>query len=443
MKKVIIISEFFAPQNNIAAIRFTKVAKYLHNKHDCEITVVTRDVDFKALDIKDDLLGGDSQIINKYIKISEGEIIRRINELRNRRVSTKIKKNGSNLHEQIPIVKRNKLKNVLLNTGRQILEVMNNYSYYRRAVKILRSSDVNYDAIISSYGPLSSHLIGKYLKCFSPSSTWIADFRDPVYNLDTSFGLRSFMKKFARFVCKKADYITTVSEGCMNNLFIPEWDNKYIITNGYDKDDLKSLSNVENRHSQFNIVYTGTLYKGKSDLTPVFRAVQELINEGLLHKEDLEFKYVGNSEQEFLHQISRFKLDNIASIHGVVERKESLFLQRNSDLLLLASWNNQDSNGIVTGKFYEYIMMEKPIICIVSGDLPNSILKQMIAAAGIGYTYEEANKEMDFETLKEFIFSQYMYFKENRTPVLKINTEYTKQFSYEHIAGRFAKLLNG
>ena len=65
--------------------------------------------------------------------------------------------------------------------------------------------------------------------------------------------------------------------------------------------------------------------------------------------------------------------------------------------------------GIVTGKLPEYMMMGKPIISIVSGELPWSTVKSMTDQCRLGFCFEEA-VEADYEALKDYIAMQYRHF---------------------------------
>lgn len=56
-------------------------------------------------------------------------------------------------------------------------------------------------------------------------------------------------------------------------------------------------------------------------------------------------------------------MGDLVEDHGLVSREESIALQRGADVLLMASWHKAAQRGILTGKLFEYMMMEKPIVC--------------------------------------------------------------------------------
>jgi hypothetical protein len=441
MRKIVIISDYFAPQNEVAAIRLTKIAKYIYKTCNCEISVVTRNKDFQVID---KLLAADAECIKEYIKITESKLLVKINEVREKREKARRSIILTQNNKEAPKINLfKKFKNTIYFYVMYLLDLFNNKSYSQQAIKKLRTYNQNYDVIISSFGPMSSHFIGKHIKMRNPSAFWIADFRDAVYHSKVPIGFRSYAQKFAKRICKKADAITTVSKGTMDGLFLDNADNSHIITNGFDYDDLIEFPIIKNSEKRkFNLAYVGELYSGKRKLSPIFKVIRELIDEGIISKDRLEFIYAGKSKNGFISQIDHFGLIDCAVIHDLVPRKKSIEMQLKSDILLLASWNEIGSTGIITGKFLEYMMMKKPIVCTISGNLSGSTLKEMINEANIGVCYEEANDEIDYHLLKKYISEKYYEFINMGSLKFNPNDEYIEKFNYKNIAKQFIKLFD-
>ncbi len=440
MKKIMIVSEIFAPQNRIAAVRLTKIAKYIFNNCNCEITVITRD---KTFELIDNILLNDSKCVKRYIKVKEGKLLSKINYWREKRVKRKLANPPKDISFNSYSKKKNNSKrNIwIINLMRTLLDILNNWSYFRNAKKKINSLNIEYDVILSSFGPYSSHFIGRYLKRKNPSSYWIADFRDPVLNDLTPFILRIYMKSFANRICRQADIITAVSRGVMENLFIFENKDKKIITNGYDREDITKLSITEENTSILRFIYVGRLYPGKSNLRPIFKAIKDLISENSIIKERIEIVYAGPSQKEFIFQINQYGLLNCVKSYSWVKREKSLQLQMMSNILLLASWNNRGSTGILTGKFFEYMLMNKPIICSMSGGLSNSNIAEIINAANIGFCYEEVNSFYDYLELKNYILKQYIQIMNKSTVIFNPNYNYIEKYDYNNIAKQIISLF--
>ncbi len=81
MKKILIISEFIAPFQAIASIRWTKIAKYLKKNHDAHISVVTIDKRYKGISLHltqtriDKLLKKDLIYFNNYWLVPGGKAL--------------------------------------------------------------------------------------------------------------------------------------------------------------------------------------------------------------------------------------------------------------------------------------------------------------------------------------------------------------------------------
>lgn len=65
--------------------------------------------------------------------------------------------------------------------------------------------------------------------------------------------------------------------------------------------------------------------------------------------------------------------------HGYITRHESIQYQKFADGLLAFSYNSENSQGLITGKLFELIAVQKPIICIISGEKPNSRIEKMFS----------------------------------------------------------------
>ncbi len=106
-----------------------------------------------------------------------------------------------------------------------------------------------------------------------------------------------------------------------------------------------------------------------------------MIEEGLLDKELIEFHYAGNESayEIFKSQAEKYALGSQCVYHGKLTRGEAIQLQKNSDILLMASYDYKNNNGgVITGKLLEYLAAERPIIAIVTGDGRHSEVSQII-----------------------------------------------------------------
>lgn len=429
LKRILIIARAFAPQNSIGAIRPTKIAKYLKINHNYHVTVLTT---FKSNAITDECLEQDIKYVDNIIEITTKKYDKPNSINKDIQINTRINNEISSRSKVYQSI-----RSYLSRYKRYILNLYDSKKFYWGSLKYLKKIDLcKFDVVFSTYSPWASHEIARYIKNRNPYIKWIADFRDPVFReFEIPYGFKKYSKNFVRSVCKKADIIIAVSEGALEELYFNEHENKYIIPNGFDIEDLEDIEKINLKaNDKLTFAYLGRLYKGKSDLSAIFRALKELHDESLIHKEKIKIIYAGPSKQNFLLQLAKFNLSECTETYDLIERKKALQIQLNSDVLLLASWNNLGNTGIVTSKFLEYMMMNKPIICAISGNLPNSTVKSMINEANIGVCYEQINDKEDYLILKKYILEQYQRFDSGKELLFRPNKQYVEKYSYKRIA---------
>ncbi|MGP4079195.1 hypothetical protein ACTWQL_04710 [Pseudalkalibacillus sp. R45] len=442
MHKVLIVSRIFAPKNSIGAIRPTKFGKYL-TRNGYIVDVIAED---QKGNLNDSILNEDLDSFNKIIRLTNSKFYNKINDniykihklLKKKKIdeSKKIYVRGS-------VNKLSKLKNHFKKFLKYTIILVNEYNYYREFKK-LNMDFKDYQYMFSTYSTLTNHMIGKYIKRKAPHIKWVADFRDPVYQNDVPKYLEKYFKKFANNYCKKAEYITSVSEGCLENLFIENYKGKKVlIYNGFDNEDLVRIEGSKQKVGKFSLAYTGQLYWGQRDITPLFKALFELIEEKLIDKNEVIFNYAGKDFIYLLDMASKYGLTNILNNFKEVNRSKSIEIQMKSHMLVLASWNTKTEKGVITGKLLEYMMIKKPVVGLVSGEVPNSKIKDIINECNIGVTYENANANKDFYKLKKYILFQYNNYKENAEVDFKPDLSKIERFEYKHLTQDLIRLFRG
>ena len=427
MKKILIISELFAPDNEIAAIRLTKIGKFL-SLSGYTIDVLKRG---KSGRKEDPLLKNDLHYFNKIFENYNSGIYNVLFKI------FYIKNNQNNTET---ITKRKYIKkNVIIKTIKNVifffLDECININYYSTAISKKDIQFENYDYVFSSYGPRSSHSIGAFIKKKYKNIKWIADFRDSMKSIITPRIFWDYKEFHEKKVLKSADIITVVSSGCFS---FPS-SKIHIIPNGFDEDDYlwKDGKRSLTKTNKYIYSYTGTMYGGKGGIHTFFRILKELLDEQIIKEENVEIRYLGKSANNFLEQASDFSIKDIIKNYGFVSREESIMAQKESNALLLLSWNNNHHQGVITGKIYEYLMAKKPILCFISGNIANSELKNMIKESDAGCCYEEANAIEDYCIMKNYMKEQLINWQKgieiNFTPKVKSIEQYNYRISIKKI----------
>ncbi len=147
-----------------------------------------------------------------------------------------------------------------------------------------------------------------------------------------------------------------------------------VIYNGYDA-ELCAAGPFDGARGRdgLEIVYTGGIYPGYRDPSPLFAAMKRLDDQRL-------------SCRMIFHGVRPTKIAPLAEAQGVshlVEVREvlvheaALKRQRESDILVLMQWNDPKEQGNVPGKFFEYLGARRPILVLGLRDgVPATIMRE-------------------------------------------------------------------
>lgn len=440
--KILFISYLFAPQNIIGALRPTKVAGELAERGHT-VDIVTS--------VQPNMNESDGapipEKISSVTRLEKSGIFKVFSDF-----LQKFRRGGlNNSNSATTVVAVNTDGNTssrksLYITVKDIMFFMLDYfenrsflTAFKRYIKTVKNE--KYDVIYCSYGPLASLLCGMYAKKKFPNAKWICEFRDPVVTNILPDAFKKPYKKLETKACDNADVIVAVSNGYVERICNEKNKKKaYMIPNGYDLKDKPNLTDKVN-DGKMHITYVGALYLGKRDLSPIFKAISELAEEKAVDLGKVVFEYAGKEFGTAFSQAKKYGVENTVHDNGVLSRKDCLDLQMNSDMLVLSTWNEKGEEGVFPGKFLEYMLMDKPIISVVDGDIPDSEVKQVMTEGNFGVTYEAANADEDFALLKEYIKKQYAKITNGENAEFELNKEVLDRYNYVNIMQRIEDLI--
>lgn len=360
--KILIVAIFFPPQNSIASLRPYTWAKYWAQwGHD--VTVLTTPKPLHPANL---------QTQEEQFCIIEVPVFNKFTDGESGRQSSKKLPDSADA-TQYPNGKLSGILRHLLNTVQARYGIFN---FARLPDKhdlwVLRGlpkvSNTKWDAVVTTGGPYSVHFIGYALKRRGLADFWCLDWRDLWTDNHIYLGLplvRIFERYLERMLHKKADVITTVSEPLAAILRSKAGDKVTSIYNGFDPDDYKTLpqERIFPMDGVFRIVYTGTIYPGKRDPTPLFRAIRLLHEQGELAPSQLQVIMAGHNANltEMAHSE---KVEEYLQYAGFVSREDALRMQRDTDALLFLEFEAPGVKGILTGKLFEYLVAGPPIIAV-------------------------------------------------------------------------------
>lgn len=394
-KRILIVSYYFAPQNLIGAVRPTKLAKYLARMGH-EVTVISGG----GLDGQiDPTLERDLQELKDVHLLKEWSPLRDWYIYKQSR--PKAPTAPAAAVKAAPAEKKGLRKLIfrVVDGVYVYLDWMADRNFKRMACRELTKLKGTYDVVFSTYAPFSVHEIAHRAKKMGLAKKWFADFRDEV---GMPFQCQEKRKqRYLQMIRRDADIISAVSEGFLEMMRFD--DIGRVLSNGFDREDLPQVDAASD-DGCLRVVYCGQMQDsrrevGDRDITPMFRVLRRLVDEKLLAKEQLKLVYAGREGALFTRYAAQSGLESCVEDHGQVSRKQSIALQKGATILLMASHHMRSQRGILTGKLFEYMMMDKPIVCCMSGDLPNSGVKQVLAQTGMGLCCEHANALADEEAL--------------------------------------------
>jgi len=230
------------------------------------------------------------------------------------------------------------------------------------AVRIARAEGI--DVVLTTSPPNSVHLVGAAVKR-TTGARWVADLRDSVaahpHRRVERTAVRAKEKisdQVARLVARQADAIVAASDAIADEArALHPQGVVAAILNGADFDDFAGLE--YRRGDRFRITHTGSFF-GKRDPRPFLQA---LADSGL---EDVVARFVGDFRSADRDWAAQLDLGDRLELHPYVPRRRSLALQRDSDaLLLLIPEAGGRGRGVLSGKVFEYLAAERPILAAV------------------------------------------------------------------------------
>lgn len=442
-KNVLIISQSFAPNNAISAIRFTKLVKYLSRIGKYYFWVVCNDARQNAVidnTLESDIVSVSENVTRVYVGAKKKNNSKGNQNSKSEKPSLyfRIKEELIDNKQRTVLGFFKRLLGYLLVLINDIKELAEEVRFSQLAmVEIKETVPIeDIDIMISTYGNVGSVLVANKIKCGISKIKWIVDYRDPIR------GETGIKRKILKAICasaeKKAEHVVGVTASCIGADTCK--DKFTVISNGFDTEDLEKINYIETA-DYLSFAYTGKIYYGKSDASLLFSILSELYNENKIDLAKIRFEYAGPHYFEICKQAKQYGIERILCNRGSVSRKEALEIQKSADILCALTWNNAESEAILTGKVLEYFMMKKPIFAVVSGNKPNSMLKNIIENAKIGYCLEECQRTLCYEPAKEWILDQYQRHVTGKELHYEGNYEYLEQYTYQYQTEKYKNLI--
>jgi glycosyltransferase involved in cell wall biosynthesis len=286
------------------------------------------------------------------------------------------------------------------------------------------------DLIYSTSGPNSSHLAARWIQQDS-GLPWLADFRDPwSKNLVIPYlpGYRAFNRWLEQRVLAAADRVVCVSQPWLADLQAnlgASPDKFVLIPNGYDPDDLLELPLPE-KGQFFTINHTGSLYRNRRP-EGFLEAIQLLLERGELERERIRVRFIGRDSARYIPQQPPYEAI------GYVPHSELVGYLGESHVLLLLLDTAPENAGNYSGKIYEYIAANRPILGIVP---PGGVAQGLIESTRTGLAVGGDPEQIAVAILRLYRAWQADF------PDFEPNWSEIQQYSRRNLTARLAQEFN-
>lgn len=307
--------------------------------------------------------------------------------------------------------------------------------WVKPSVKFLSTylKENNIETIITTGPPHSLHLIGKQLK-ENLKLNWIADFRDPW----TKIGYHQKLKltkasqqkhlRLEREVLETADHILTTSFTTKKDFSKITKKPITVITNGFDEDEVEEVVLAE----KFRLSHIGSLLSERNPLE-LWKALQELVAEKEGFANDFELVFAGKVSESVVSSIKEHQLGNYLIEKGYLSHEESLIQQRKAQVLLLIEIDKEETQGIIPGKFFEYVKANRPILAMGPKDWD---VIRLLEETQTGKYFNYTSKE----EIKQQVYAWYQEYKSGK---LRVNSseEKIEQFHRKKLTEKLANVI--
>ncbi len=424
MKKVLIITYYWPPSGGAGVQRWLRFAK---NLRDFGYEPVIYTVDNPNYALIDE--GLESQV-PEGIKVYRNKIVEP-----NSLFSSKKKGNVYKVQQQKGN-KRSIVQKVSWFIRGNFFIPDARFLWVKPSVRFLSKviQEENIDVIVSTGPPHSLHLIAQKLKS-KFNLPWLADFRDPWTSmdyLDEMFLTKLARNKHARLeknVLLNADKTVVVGRTMFN-----EFKENYnvvseVIYNGYEES--KSQQETFLLDKKFSITHIGSFLKNRN-CVDLWEVLAEIKQESELFNKHLEIKLIGNVAPVVIESIDKLKLTpNLNKIDYVPFEETQKYLH-GAQILLLPIDRIHNAEFVLTGKLFEYLKSNRPIVLIGPS---NGDAADIIQQCNAGYCCDFNDKTL----IKKTIYQLFELFLKEKNTIQSKNVD---QFSSSQLTKRMAEVLD-
>ncbi|HJS84818.1 MAG TPA: glycosyltransferase [Acetobacteraceae bacterium] len=239
--------------------------------------------------------------------------------------------------------------------------------------------DFRPDLILASAPPYSGLIAAARLSAAS-GVPWVAELRDPWFG--NSYNDRPAWRDWLDRVMERRTLGSAAALVAVSPVVARDLGKEYrqpiaTILNDYAPEDLPPPC-PRAPHGTLSIVYTGTIYEGHRDPSPLFAAIARLPEAS---RRRVRVVFYGPSECQVAALAERCGVREQVVVMPNVGYRDSLAVQAEADILLLLQRNHPSDEGNLPAKAFEYLGALRPILLL---GYEKGVLAEMIRARNAG-----------------------------------------------------------
>lgn len=240
----------------------------------------------------------------------------------------------------------------------------------RKAVEL--SQDHRFEAIFATSPPQTDLVVASWLKR-KLRVPLVLDYRDewttnPHKAMPNALVLQ-ISQLWEKRILGHADMLTVVSKGMLDNLRAAQIIGNerpacHVLPNGFDPADFQIELPDPMPSTRFEIVYTGSFYGEHRVPDPFLYALHRWLVKSPTLGEKIQVSFYGSIYPRHQHLIDELQLADVVQVKGIVSHHEAVLAQKRASVLLLVIGKGE-GRAIVTGKVFEYLGAQRPILAMI------------------------------------------------------------------------------
>lgn len=308
----------------------------------------------------------------------------------------------------------------------------------QKALEII--SEIKIDLIFATAPPFSNHIIGQQLK-EETGIPLIVDYRDSWtrnhFQEDMWSWQKQILRNQERGVVASADKII-----CLDDFIKTEFKKDYpeitdrveVLSHGFDPEDFEKenlSTSFEYKEGKLNLLYSGLFYEQNQPDT-FLSALNELFYENPSMDGRIHLHFQGGIDDRIKKLIIDYGFENHISDYGYVSHSIAVKNLLQADALWMISNFDPSLKQIKSGKLFEYIGSQKPILGLVHESEASKLLKNY----GAGFWAPPTS----LTEIKERLSEIFKLWEKKELP--NSNTDFVNQFDRKKLTEKLAQIFN-